>query len=43
MSKKLFISVNTVKFHIKNSYRKLNIKTREEARSKTSGLEVLPS
>jgi len=39
MSKKLFISVNTVKFHIKNIYRKLNIKTREEARGITSGLE----
>lgn len=43
MSQELFISVNTVKYHIKNIYRKLDIKTREEARSKTIELVVQPN
>ena len=40
MAQELFISVNTVKYHIKNIYRKLDIKTREEARIKTLELIV---
>ena len=40
MAKELFVSVNTIKYHIKNIYRKLDIKTREEARRKTLELEV---
>ena len=31
ISAELNISVNTVKFHIKNIYEKLNIKSRKEA------------
>ncbi len=40
MAQELYISVNTVKYHIKNIYRKLDIKTREEARIKTLELVV---
>ena len=30
ISKQLFVSINTVKFHIKNIYAKLNIKNRKQ-------------
>jgi len=33
IASELFISVNTVKFHIKNIYRKLNIKNRKQIHS----------
>ena len=43
MAQELFISVNTVKYHIKNIYRKLDIKTREEARNKIVELVLQPN
>lgn len=37
---KLFISVNTVKYHIKNLYNKLEIRSRQEARKKAAEIKI---
>ena len=41
IAKELFISVNTVRSHIKSLYRKLNVHSRHEAVSKAKELELL--
>ena len=37
----LFISRNTIKFHIKNIYEKLQVKTREEAIAKANNSKLI--
>lgn len=41
MADKLFISVNTIKYHVKNLYDKLEISSRQEAKIKAAALEGL--
>ena len=41
MAEKLFVSVNTIKYHIKNLYDKLEISSRKEAKIKASEIEYL--
>lgn len=41
MADKLFISVNTIKYHVKNLYDKLEISSRQEAKIKAAAIEGL--
>jgi two-component system, sensor histidine kinase LadS len=41
MADKLFISVNTVKYHIKNLYDKLEISSRQEAKIKANNIQAI--
>ena len=40
IAEKLFVSVNTVKTHVKNIYAKLNVKSRDEARQAARHLKI---
>ena len=41
IAQELVVSTNTIKTHVKSIYRKLNVKSREEAREMARGLNLL--